>query len=235
LRLERSVTLRLRPVEAALQWRSSRPPEREGPKEIAAINIGMEWFAHDRLHQSRVQQGPRLLITLSTTDQHLCACHTPGLAHYKWQVLYALVDKARKVGGIDEEVSPLLIESGCRFRGYRLADRPALLLEFRHIVANSDEHVAEFLKLGAVADRTAVARNDDRSRRGGGQIGLGRCNHSVDAAAGGIVDKRVDPVPIRIPRMEDIRIGKRNRYVTVGMRAAVVLEGDLRAIEPSRC
>ena len=91
--------------------------------------------------------------------------------------------------------------------------------------------LAEFFKLGFVADGPAVSGNDDRVVCRRREIGVGRCNHPVDAAAGRIVNERIDTVPIGIANMHDVGLGKGCGNIAVGVRGPVVLQADRRAIQ----
>jgi hypothetical protein len=50
------------------------------------------------------------------------------------------------------------------------------------VVPDGDEHVAEILQLGSIADRLTVTWNDDRLFGRSRQICVGRRDHAVDAA-----------------------------------------------------
>ena len=80
-----------------------------------------------------------------------------------------------------------------------------------------DQHVAEFLQLGAIADRLAMAGNDDRAVGRRRQVGVGRPDRAVDAAAGRIVDERIDAVPERVAGMHDVGLERSDRDVAVGV------------------
>src|SRR5215468_1100368 len=120
-----------------------------------------------------------------------------GLSH-------AVVDEPREEIGGDDELAPLRVESGGWLRGNRVLERPTLLLELRDIVAYRHEHVAIFRQLCLVAHRRAMAGDDDRLVRYGGNIRLGRLDHPVDVSASRVVDEWIDAIPARIPTMKNI-------------------------------
>ena len=64
---------------------------------------------------------------------------------------------------------------------------------------------------------------------GRGEIGFGRRDHAVDAAAGRIVDERIDAVPERVADVNDVGLGERDRDVAVGMRRAVIFQSRCEA------
>ena len=84
----------------------------------------------------------------------------------------ALVNQLGEERRGDEELAPLRIERRGRLGGNRVIKRAALLLELADIVADRDKHVAIGRKFGLVADRVAVARDDDRLVGNGGDIVL---------------------------------------------------------------
>ena len=63
------------------------------------------------------------------------------------------------------------------------------------------------------------------------EVGVGRCNHAVDAAARRIVDERIDAVPIGIAGMQDVRLAKGDGDVAIGMRGSVTFQADVGAVE----
>ena len=63
------------------------------------------------------------------------------------------------------------------------------------------------------------------------QIGVGCRDHPVDAAAGRIVDERIDAVPERVGHVDDVRLGESHRDVAVGVRRTVIFEVDRRSVE----
>src|SRR5216684_5016629 len=84
------------------------------------------------------------------------------------------IDQSGEKAGIDDELAPFRVERGRRLGGNRLVPRLSLLLEFANIVPDGDQHVAEFLEFGLVADGLAVAGNDDGVALRCGEIGVGR-------------------------------------------------------------
>ena len=76
-----------------------------------------------------------------------------------------------------------------------------------------------------------MARNDDRivSRRG--EIGVARRERSVDAAAGRVVDERVDSIPESIAGVKDIGFGKGDGDIAVGVPGPVILQAERDAVE----
>jgi hypothetical protein len=53
-----------------------------------------------------------------------------------------------------------------------------------------------------------MPRNDDRVVRRRRKVSVGCRNHAVNAAAGRIIDERIDTVPIRVGHMRDVRFTK---------------------------
>ena len=76
-----------------------------------------------------------------------------------------------------------------------------------------------------------MAGNDDRLVGRRREVRVGRRDHAVDAAAGRIVDERIDAVPERVADMNDVGLGERDRDIAVGMRRAVIFQSDGRAVE----
>ena len=66
----------------------------------------------------------------------------------------------------------------------------------------------------------------------GGDIGRSRPNLAIDAAAGGIVDERIDPVPEGVRSVEDIGLTKGNGDIAIGMCRTVVLQKNVRVVQP---
>src|SRR5215468_2806758 len=64
-----------------------------------------------------------------------------------------------------------------------------------------------------------------------GQVGVGGLDHSVNAAAGRVVDERVVTVPERISDVDDVGVGEVHIDVAVGVSGRVVFERDLLAVE----
>ena len=58
------------------------------------------------------------------------------------------------------------------------------------------------------------------------EIGVGRRDHSVNAAAGRIVDEWIDAVPVSVGNMNDVRFGKGDRDVAVGMGRSIVFQSE---------
>src|SRR6516162_1718274 len=96
----------------------------------------------------------------------------------------ALVDQAREERRRYDELTPLGVERGGRLGGNRLVERAALLLELRDVVADRNKHVAIGRKFRLVADRIAVARDDDRLVSHGGNVCISGLDHPVDVTAG---------------------------------------------------
>src|SRR5215472_17719675 len=92
----------------------------------------------------------------------------------------ALVHQAGEQRRRYDELTPLGIESCGRLGGNRLIERAALLLELRDVVADRDKHLAIGRKLRLVADRIAVARDDDRLVIHGGSVCISGLDHPVD-------------------------------------------------------
>src|SRR6516225_436803 len=130
----------------------------------------------------------------------------PGAAGVgKWQgASHAVVDEPREEIGGDDELAPLRVESGGWLCGNRVLERPTLLLELREVVAYRHEHVAIFRQLCHVAHRLAVAGDDDRLVRYGGNIRLSRLDHPVDVPPCRVIDEGIDPIPVRIATMKNI-------------------------------
>src|SRR5215475_2656220 len=96
----------------------------------------------------------------------------------------ALVDQASEQRGRYEELTPLGVERRGRLGGNRLIERAALLLELRDVVADRDKHIAIGPKFRLVADRIAVAGNDDRLVSHGRNVCVSGLDHPVDVSAG---------------------------------------------------
>jgi hypothetical protein len=62
-----------------------------------------------------------------------------------------------------------------------------------------------------------MAGNDDRVVRRRRKAGIGRRDHAIDAAAGRIIDERIDAVPKGITDVNDVGFGKCDGDVSVGM------------------
>jgi len=146
--------------------------------------------------------------------------------------LNAFVDQPGEEAGVDDELPPFRIECRSRFGRDRLVTRPPLFFQRRDVVPDGNQHVAEFLELGLVADGLAVTWNDDGVVCRRRQIGVGRGDHSVDAAAGRIIDERINAVPESVTDVNDVGLGEGDGDVAVGMRRPIIFQGDRRAIEP---
>src|SRR5450755_3959958 len=131
--------------------------------------------------------------------------------------LNAFVDQPGEEAGVDDELPPFRIECRGRPGRDRLVTRPPLFFQRRDVVPDGNQHVAEFPELGLVADRLAVTWNDDGIVCRRRQIGVGRGDHSVDAAAGRIIDERINTVPESVPYVNDIGLGEGDGNVAVGM------------------
>src|ERR1700744_908722 len=130
---------------------------------------------------------------------------------------YPLINKEGEVRRSDQELSPLRVEVGCRSGGDGLVQRSALLLESGYIFANCHQHFAKLCEARPVADRS-MSRNDDRLIAGErGEGFFGRANLPIYAAAGGVVDKRVNAVPPDVPNLNDVGIWEVNPKISVGM------------------
>src|SRR5262245_13371423 len=143
----------------------------------------------------------------------------------------AVVDEPRKEIGGDDELAPLRVESNGWLCGNRVLERPPLLLELRDVAAYRHEHFAIFSQRCLVAYRLAMAGDDDRLVRYGGNIRLGRLDHPVDVSAGRVVDERIYAVPIGVAAMENIRFPDRDRQIAVGVRRTVIFEMKRRSIQ----
>ena len=96
----------------------------------------------------------------------------------------ALVHQAGEQRRRYDEMTPLRVERSGRLGGNRLIERAALLLELRDVVADRDKHVAIGRKFRLVADRIAVAGDDDRLVSHGGNVCIRGLDHPVDVSAG---------------------------------------------------
>jgi hypothetical protein len=76
-----------------------------------------------------------------------------------------------------------------------------------------------------------VARNDDGVVIRRSEIGVGRCDRAIDAAAGRIVDEGINAVPESIADVNDVGLRKRDGDVAVGMRGPVIFQTYRRAVE----
>src|ERR1700730_11602959 len=63
------------------------------------------------------------------------------------------------------------------------------------------------------------------------RFSVGCRDHAVDAAVRGIVDERIDTVPICVGRMQDIRFTKSDGNIDVSVSGAIVFQADRRAVE----
>src|SRR6516164_7303496 len=73
----------------------------------------------------------------------------------------AVVNQPREEAGIDDEIAKFGIKGGRGLGCDCLIARAPLPLECRNVVADCDQHVAEFLEFGFGADSFAVAGDDD--------------------------------------------------------------------------
>ena len=80
-----------------------------------------------------------------------------------------------------------------------------MLLELRDVVADRDKHLAIGRKFRLVADRIAVAGDDDRVVSHGGNVCISGLDHPVDVSAGRIVDEGVNAVPVSVASVKNIR------------------------------
>src|SRR5260370_1245280 len=117
---------------------------------------------------------------------------------------HTCVDQPGEEAGIDDEIAPFGVKRSGWPGGNRFVPRSALLFERRNILANRYQHVAKLLELSTVADRCSMPRNDDRLVGGRREIGVGCRDHAVNAAAGGMVDERIDAVPVSVGDMHDV-------------------------------
>ena len=76
-----------------------------------------------------------------------------------------------------------------------------------------------------------MAGNDDGVVIDRGETGIASRNRAVDAAAGGIIDERIDPVPEDVADVNDIGLGEGDGDVAVGMRRTIMFQADRCAIE----
>src|SRR5262249_19215716 len=118
--------------------------------------------------------------------------------------------------------------------GNRVLERPSLLLEPRDIVAYRHEHVAIFRQLCPVAHRLAVAGDDDRLVRYGGNIRLSRLDYPLDVPPCRRVDEGIDAIPVRIATMKNISFREGDGDVAIGMRVPIVLQGKLGMVQVDR-
>ena len=68
--------------------------------------------------------------------------------------------------------------------------------------------------------------NDDGLVRRRREVGVGRGDHAVNAAAGRMVDERIDPVPVCVADMHDVGLTKRDGDVAIGMGRTIILQRD---------
>src|SRR5262245_57909975 len=103
-------------------------------------------------------------------------------------------DKSREEGTIDGEGSPSVIERGRRLGGDDLINRLARLFQCRNLVANRCQHAAEFDKF-RLPSHWAMTGDQDALVRDSSEVGLGRTNHAVNAATGGVINEWVVAIP----------------------------------------
>src|SRR5258708_19691459 len=106
----------------------------------------------------------------------------------------ALVNQSGEEGRGDDELTPLGVERRCGLSGNRLIERAALLLELRDLVADRDKHVPISQELRPVADRIAMAGDDDRSVSHRSNVYFGGLAHPFDVSARRLVDQRINPL-----------------------------------------
>src|SRR5262249_61142090 len=94
-----------------------------------------------------------------------------------------------------DELTPLGVERCGRLGGNRLIERAALLPELRDVVADRDKHVAIGRKFRLVADRIAVAGDDDRLVSHGGNVCISGLDHPVAGSARLIVRSMITAPP----------------------------------------
>src|SRR6478672_907534 len=73
----------------------------------------------------------------------------------------ALINQSSEKVGVNGTTAPFGIKSRARLGSHDLIPRFSFFLEGGDIFPDGDEHIAEFLELGFVADGTAMSRNDD--------------------------------------------------------------------------
>src|SRR5215813_15275220 len=81
------------------------------------------------------------------------------------------------------------------------------------------------------AHRRAMTGNDEGLVRYGGNIRLSRLDHPVDAAAGRVVDKGIDAIPVRIPTMKNIGFSEADGDVAVRMCGPVILQSKFGTVQ----
>ena len=79
-----------------------------------------------------------------------------------------------------------------------------------------------------------MPRNHDGLIRNPGHVCLGCANRPVNAAASGIINEREIPVPEGIGHMDDVSVGKFDRYIAVGVGGRIIFQRERRAIEMKR-
>src|SRR6516165_7811799 len=146
----------------------------------------------------------------------------------------ALVDQAREERRRYDELTPLGVERGGRLGGNHLFERSPLLLELCDVFTDRNEHVAIFSQLCLVAHRLAMAGDDDRLVRYGGNIRLGRLDHPVDVSASRVVDEWIDAIPVRIPTMKNIGFWEGDGDVAIRMGRPIVLQSKLGTVQVDR-
>src|SRR5215467_4576856 len=110
-----------------------------------------------------------------------------------------------------------------------MLERCNLLPDGNKHVAISDQFVPVAHGVGTVWK--VVAMYNDCLASSSGDVPLGGPDHSVDAAAGGMVDERINAVPIGVPAMEDVGLAEADRDVAVRVRGAIVLRIEGRAVD----
>src|SRR5260370_30750855 len=123
------------------------------------------------------------------------SCPSPGWAAGQ-AASNALINQSGEKAGVDRGIAPFGIKGCGRLGRHDLIPRSPFFLKDGDIFPDGDEHIAEFLELGFVADGMTVSWNDDCLIGRYRQVGVGSTDHSVDTATSLIFDGTRDALPI---------------------------------------
>ena len=143
--------------------------------------------------------------------------------------LKGAIDNRYEVVWRHESFAPDVVEILRGLCGDCVLERPSTGLELLHAVANGHHHVAKSAERRAIAERT-MARDDSSVRICQFERTLCSGDHPVDAAAGTLIDERINPVEEHITHMEDVRLRETDVDVSVCVRGRHVGQVDALAV-----
>src|SRR5215470_4668874 len=140
------------------------------------------------------------------------------------------INQPGKEVAVDDEIAPFCVVISSRLCSYNLILRFLLLFESSNPFTNCYKHIAKLNQLSLVTDGP-VTWNHDGFVGSSSDVRFCGADHSVDVAAGRVIDERVMTVPQSVRDVDDVGIDKIDRYVGVCMGLPIILQHQRRCVE----